>query len=191
MRYVKRFGVVILSGISFVLIYMLLKSLRFPLRFDLWRRKEYIISLFNHKVEIFTLIHFILGCIFFVDGGVRLTEISEQVQVVRDKETRKPTKLLKSGYFAVLRHPMYGTFMILQLGIWFSIKSLIGIFILIPIIILFYANGILEENKSLKVIFGDEYISYMKKVPHRYLTKLMMFYFAAAVFFAIAGVIYM
>lgn len=120
MRYVKRLGIVILSGISFVLIYMLLKSLRFPLQFDLWRRKEYIISLFNHKVEIFTLIHFTLGFIFFIHGGVRLTEISEQVQVVR-----------------------------------------------------------------------DEYISYMKKVPHRYLTKLMMFYFAASGFVTIVGVVYM
>lgn len=191
MRNAKKFGIAILSAISFVLIYMLLKSLKFPPQFNLWRRKEYIIILFNHKVEIFTLIHFTLGFIFFVHGGIRLAEISEQVQTVRDKETRKPTKLLKSGYFAVLRHPMYGTFMILQLGIWFSSKSLIGILILIPIIILFYTNGTLEENKSLKIIFGDEYVSYMKKVPHRYLTKVMMFYFALASFVTIAGMICM
>lgn len=191
MRYVKRIGIAILSAISFVLIYMLLKSLKFSPQYDLWKRKEYIISVFNYKVEIFTLIHFILGFIFFIHGGVRLVEIGEQVQTVRDKETRKPTKLLKSGYFSVLRHPMYGTFMILQLGIWFSTKSLIGILILIPLIILFYANGIFEENKSLKGIFGDEYVLYMKRVPHRYLTKLMMFYFALASVVTIVGVICM
>lgn len=122
MKYVKKFGIAILSGISFLLIYMLLKSLKFPPQFDLWRRKAYIISLFNHKVEIFTLIHFILGFIFFTHGCVRLTEISEQVRTVRDKETREPTKLLTTGYFAGLRHPMYGTFMILQLVSGFQLS---------------------------------------------------------------------
>jgi protein-S-isoprenylcysteine O-methyltransferase Ste14 len=74
------------------------------------------------------------------------------------------TKLLSTGIYAVSRNPMYlGLVGILCgisiiLGSWFS-------FLIIPIFV-FYINKyqIIPEERAMKALFKDEYLSYCDKV---------------------------
>ncbi|MFX1394427.1 MAG: methyltransferase family protein [Promethearchaeota archaeon] len=85
-------------------------------------------------------------------------------------EESKEIKLVKTGIYAYIRHPMYiGTPLIFIAFILLSM-SLISIIPLAICIILF--NIVMKfEEKGLEKIFGQEYSEYKKKV-HRWIPRL-------------------
>ncbi|MBE6051571.1 MAG: hypothetical protein E7214_13225 [Clostridium sp.] len=191
MKKLKRLFSALIGGVIFTAIYKVVSFLLsfFP-SMDLWKDCYHEVTILNHNFDVFTLIHFLVGLVFFVHGSVRLVEITEEVNRVRDKKTRMPNEILTDGYYSKVRHPMYGTFMILQLGIGFATKSLIGTIIVILMTIMSILNGISEEKMSLIPMFKEKYLSYMKKVKHRYLTDVMVGYFVLATFITALGVFY-
>lgn len=73
-------------------------------------------------------------------------------------------KLATEGFYAYLRHPIYGSWIVFIMpGIVFILNSLLGL--TIPFFMYFvFRILIVEEEKYLEEKFGDEYYEYKKRV---------------------------
>lgn len=67
-------------------------------------------------------------------------------------------------YYAKKRHPMYGTFLFLYIGVLLSLRSLNGILLALLLIGFQYINAILEEGRILKTKLKIEYQQYKREV---------------------------
>ena len=72
--------------------------------------------------------------------------------------------LVDSGIYAVIRHPMYLSFILLVISLIFISQHWLSLIFSIPIIVYFYVGTWSEERSSIKK-FGDAYIAYMQRVP--------------------------
>ena len=102
----------------------------------------------------------LLGTI--VVGCLGLYLVSKAHQAVLN-EDRVGLKLVESGVYAVVRHPMYlGTllFCLSLLFVSFSLLSL-GIWI---VFFIFYDRMATYEERSLVQILGEEYVAYQRRV---------------------------
>jgi protein-S-isoprenylcysteine O-methyltransferase Ste14 len=75
-----------------------------------------------------------------------------------------PSKLVATGIFKHVRHPIYLGVFLIYIGFILITLSLISIPIWIIIIVLYDKMATFEE-RDLERIFGDEYVDYKKKVP--------------------------
>lgn len=81
-------------------------------------------------------------------------------------ELDKPQSLVTSGPYAVSRNPMYVGWGLLQLGIG-VIAGSGWVLATLPLVGAAVHHGVLQEERRLEEIFGDEYRQYVAKV-HRY-----------------------
>ena len=73
-------------------------------------------------------------------------------------------KLIISGPFAIVRHPMYLGGITGAFGLSLFAGSLLGlVYSFVLALVLSHISG--AEEKELRIRFGDDYIEYMKKVP--------------------------
>jgi protein-S-isoprenylcysteine O-methyltransferase Ste14 len=86
-------------------------------------------------------------------------------------EAHDQPKLLDSGVYSWVRHPMYLGILLFCLAFFFAIPSLLSIGILLVFFILYDRMATYEE-KSLTQILGEEYIAYRKRVP-KWFPKLL------------------
>lgn len=93
-------------------------------------------------------------------------------------------------YYAKVRHPMYGTFIILQAGFMLSLRSFVGIIIAFIVLIFQYANAVIEEKKQLIPIFWEEYRIYVKNVNRILLTKSEIIAFSLATLLSVVGFVF-
>jgi len=133
------------------------------------------------------LVYFICGIILTCYGTIRLSKITVQNHSVRNEKDSAPKELLVNGYYAKVRHPMYGTFIILQAGFMLSLRSFVGIIIALIVLIFQYENAVIEEKKQLIPIFGEEYRLYVKNVNRILLTKSEIIIFALATLLSVLG----
>lgn len=117
------------------------------------------------------LIYFACGLILFCYSTIKLSKITIQNHSVRNDKSNAPNELLVNGYYAKVRHPMYGTFIMLQAGFMFSLRSFNGIIIAMIIIVLQYVNSVIEERRFLIPTFGEKYKIYTNNVCHMLLTR--------------------
>jgi protein-S-isoprenylcysteine O-methyltransferase Ste14 len=76
----------------------------------------------------------------------------------------KKAKLLASGVYAWVRHPMYLGILLFCLGFFFLSPSVISLLIWIAFFI-FYEKMTQYEEKDLIKLLGKDYIYYKKRVP--------------------------
>ena len=74
------------------------------------------------------------------------------------------TKLVDTGIYSIVRHPQYVTFMMWAIAGVIIFQHWIVIFLGIPIFPLTYVDLVKADENAIKK-FGDDYKSYMKKVP--------------------------
>jgi protein-S-isoprenylcysteine O-methyltransferase Ste14 len=122
-------------------------------------------------------------------GSVRLLKITLQNHSVNNKSEDKPERLLKDGYYAYVRHPMYGTFAILYMGTLLSLRSLNGIIIALLMTGGQYVNAIIEEKRILKLVFQEEYQQYTREVKGILLKKTQIIILTIMMIFCIVGFI--
>jgi protein-S-isoprenylcysteine O-methyltransferase Ste14 len=72
------------------------------------------------------------------------------------------TKLVTTGIYKYIRHPMYASLLILGWGMFFKAFTPASIGLIILITIAIYFTSIIEE-KEMTARFGDEYKEYMKR----------------------------
>jgi protein-S-isoprenylcysteine O-methyltransferase Ste14 len=91
------------------------------------------------------------------------TYLALKSHVVFPEAAGKP-RLIESGVYSWIRHPMYlGTFLAC-LGFAFAIVSLLSLGILVGFSV-FYEKMATYEEKDLVSKLGQEYTSYQKRVP--------------------------
>lgn len=79
-------------------------------------------------------------------------------------EVRDPPRVIKTGVFSCMRHPMYLAALLFYIGLIFMTLSLVSLAFWGKIFI-FYNYIATYEERQLEKRFGQEYIDYRKKVP--------------------------
>ena len=105
---------------------------------------------------------FIIG--FFVFGGMARIAFLKKGGSPNDKKWLDTKKVVDSGIYAVVRHPIYIGFMFYVMGLMLVSQHWLVLIFGIPIIFSFYQFMRIEEKGNIKR-FGDDYKQYMKKVP--------------------------
>jgi protein-S-isoprenylcysteine O-methyltransferase Ste14 len=103
----------------------------------------------------------LIGVILPLCLGLYLT--SKAHKSVFDEGKTQP-KVVDSGVYAVVRHPMYLGTLFFCLSFLFISFSLLSVGIWIAFFI-FYDKMATYEEKDLIQILGEEYIAYQKRVP--------------------------
>ncbi|MFC1971310.1 methyltransferase family protein [Chloroflexota bacterium] len=99
----------------------------------------------------------LLGSIIMaILGFYLLHTIGKPTQGIEDT-----TKLVKTGVYKFIRHPLYSSLILLTWGAFLKDMSLITSILVILASIFSAATAVVEEKENLQR-FGDEYASYMK-----------------------------
>ena len=108
----------------------------------------------------------IISCIVFLISYIGYAEVlRENAYLSRIIEVQENQKVIDTGLYGIVRHPMYLVTIFLFLSMPLILGSLYGffIFLIYPLIII---KRLLNEEKFLKKEL-DGYIDYMKKVKYR------------------------
>ena len=116
------------------------------------------IELPNYIPYIFSIV-FIIGYILYAIVLKQNTYLSRTIKVEEGQ------KVIDTGLYSIVRHPMYFATIILFLSMPLVLGSLISFFIFLLYPILIYIRAINEEKLLIKEL--DGYDEYMKKVKKR------------------------
>jgi len=108
----------------------------------------------------------IISCIVFLISYIGYAEVlREDAYLSRTIEVQENQKVIDTGLYGIVRHPMYLVTIFLFLAMPLILGSLYGffIFLIYPLIII---KRLLNEEKFLKKEL-DGYTDYMKKVKYR------------------------
>jgi protein-S-isoprenylcysteine O-methyltransferase Ste14 len=107
----------------------------------------------------------IIGLILAIGGNLTLNISYRELGIYWEYPIdgkKKKKKLVTTGIYSRIRHPIYLSFFLISIGFWFI---LLDVFLLILLII----GGIglylqaLEEEKLLLKVFGQKFINYKEK----------------------------
>ena len=105
-------------------------------------------------------IRLILAALFFILAGY----LARSGHAVVFKEFRDPPRVINSGVFSYMRHPLYCSVLLFYLGFVLTTLSLFSLALLVCIF-LFYDHIAAFEEKQLEEKFGEAYKDYMEKTP--------------------------
>lgn len=101
---------------------------------------------------------------FFVFGGMARGAFQKKGGVPKGKHLIDTTALVDSGIYAVVRHPMYLSFIFYVIALIFISQHWLSAIFGFPIIAFFYLCMRWEEQANTEK-FGDDYNRYMQRVP--------------------------
>ncbi|MBC8079954.1 MAG: isoprenylcysteine carboxylmethyltransferase family protein [Gorillibacterium sp.] len=104
----------------------------------------------------------VLGVCLFISAVIYM---KNSWRVGIDKQTK--TTLITDGIYQVSRNPAFVGFYFMFLGSFVSYANLWTLFVLLLNVIVFHLL-VLQEEKHLLLMFGEEYMSYKQKVPRYY-----------------------
>jgi protein-S-isoprenylcysteine O-methyltransferase Ste14 len=124
----------------------------------------------RYRIPLFPYSNIIGFAIFVI--GIVIHIRCHLVHQRADQQSEKIEKLLTAGVFSRVRHPMYASLVLIVLGIALASGVLIA---LIPatIIAILSLLTALKEEEFLIEKFGNEYKGYMKRVPYRFIPKIL------------------
>ena len=114
-------------------------------------------------------VRMILGLLIIFIGMVLFfwthAHLGKNWSPVIEKKFTKSRKLIKTGPYRHMRHPIYSASFVTLIG--FGIFTANWLIFVVPLVILvvFYAIKIPKEEKELTRNFGKEYEKYMKDTP--------------------------
>ena len=73
----------------------------------------------------------------------------------------KTTRLVRTGAYRFIRHPLYASLLLLAAGAFLKTPSLIEVIVLVLVVVSLVATARVEEQENL-TRFGDVYAEYMK-----------------------------
>lgn len=179
------------SILGYALLYYLVKYIvvRLP---DLspWNNWKEMFSFGKVQFLKIDVAYFVWGLVNVCYGSLKLAQITAENQSVRGKEDDKPSKLLVTGSYGKVRHPMYGAFATMQVGFMLSLRSLIGLVAALILLAVQFISAGFEEKKQLVPLFGEEYVQYRKKVSRLLLTGAESIVVILAFLLSVAGFIF-
>jgi len=114
-----------------------------------------------HQLISWTLL---IACLGLVIEGVRLLRRIGQRDAGRAetslRDFEKTSRLVKTGLFRYIRHPMYSSLLLLGWGIFFKAPSWLEAGLALLCTFFLIATGRAEERENIRY-FGSEYIEYM------------------------------
>jgi protein-S-isoprenylcysteine O-methyltransferase Ste14 len=113
---------------------------------------------FTNPFSVTQIISWILllgSIIMAIQGFYLLHEIGRPTQGIEDT-----TILVKTGIYKYIRHPLYGSLILIAFGAFLKDISLLPAVLATMAIIFSVATALVEEKENLKR-FGDEYAHYM------------------------------
>ena len=137
---------------------------------QLWAGVDRLILPGKVPVRLTHLIHLLIGYGLFIYGSYHAWRATQLKNTVEDPKYELATRILDTGYYAQVRHPMYGMFILANVGLGFAMNSIYGLAFGLLSLVLFIANGIFEERAVMLRFFGEAYRSYMRRVTARYFT---------------------
>ncbi|SHI56206.1 Protein-S-isoprenylcysteine O-methyltransferase Ste14 [Dethiosulfatibacter aminovorans DSM 17477] len=97
-------------------------------------------------------------------GWIPMVVLKRKGGVEKGKSYVNTTVLVDSGIYSIMRHPQYTAGLLLSLALILISQNLMVACMGMAVIILLYVDIIIADKYAIEK-FGDEYISYMKKVP--------------------------
>ena len=140
-----------------------IQLLMLVLFFIAWGFDSLSFFIFGYSTVIFQILNFpvlFIGTIVFWVLSIYLLSKSHKAVF---EQIQDPPKLVDSGVYSWIRHPMYLGILLFCLSFIFIFFSLISITIWI-IFFIFYDRMATYEEKKLIEILGEQYISYQKRV---------------------------
>ena len=180
-----------LLGVTvFVIAFFLLRmGLNFLPDLSLWKGYHSLLTVGSISLTYADLLYFLFGFLVTTHGVINLFRITREKNQGADQETGKPVRLITAGFYSKARHPMYGTFIIINLGFFLSTRSLWGIFVILLVSVIQNLNALFEEKNELIKTFGESYRTYQNQVKRRILLPVYRIYIAVAVVLTVAGII--
>ena len=111
--------------------------------------------------ELFSLQLFLVPAILLLFLGAYL--IAKSHKAVFSEKIIQP-KLVDSGVYSRVRHPMYFGILLFCLGFFFIIPSLLSFGVWLAFFILYDRMATYEEKQLIRKL-GEEYTAYQKRVP--------------------------
>jgi protein-S-isoprenylcysteine O-methyltransferase Ste14 len=105
-------------------------------------------------------VRLIFAALLFILAGY----FARSAHVVLFKEVREPPRVINTGVFAHMRHPLYCSVLLLYLGLISTTLSLFSMVLLVGIFV-FYDYIATFEEKQLEEKFGQAYKDYKKGTP--------------------------
>ncbi len=105
------------------------------------------------------LVPLIFGVQFLRTRGKPSKEERPDEQLMTFERT---TKLVTSGIYRYIRHPLYSSLLLLAWGVFFKAPSQIGITLALLATLFLYATAKADEAECVQV-FGSDYREYMKR----------------------------
>ncbi len=137
---------------------------------QLWQAVDRTFTIGFASVSLAGLLHLLIGYSLFIYGSYHAWQATRLKNTVEHAHHELATRLLDTGYYGRARHPMYGMFILANVGLGLATNSVYGLAFSLLSLVLFVANGIFEERAVMIRFFGDEYRAYMQRVKARYFT---------------------
>lgn len=141
-------------------------------------------------ISLANLLHILLGYSLFIYGSLHAWQATRLKNTVENPKHELATRILDTGYYARVRHPMYGMFIFANVGLGFAMNSIYGLAFGLLSLALYIANGIFEEKYVMIRFFGEAYQDYMRRVPARYFTPGQVLVLTLVLALNIAGVFF-
>ena len=135
-----------------------------------WATIDRTITVAGGTISLANLLHILLGYILFIYASFHAWQATRLKNTAEDPRHGLATRILDTGYYARVRHPMYGMFILANVGLGFAMHSVYGLGFGLLSLAAFVANGIFEERSVMLRFFGEAYQDYMRRVRARYFT---------------------
>jgi len=127
----------------------------------------------NFSIPLFNL----AACLLLILHGSWLAINGVKETTLKVAETHRPTTIITTGVYSIVRHPQYLGGLLAHLGISILLSAFYSLLLTPMIIAVVYLISRKEEKEILKE-FGKEYEDYRGKVPmlvpkHQERTELM------------------
>jgi len=113
----------------------------------------------------------IVGIIVFV-AAMSFHMKGHAVHKQADQDSEEIEKLVTTGMFSQVRHPMYSSLMLMIVGMTVASGVMIMVLPAALLCLLTFLTALREEEFLIKK-FGDEYKEYMKRVPYRFIPRIV------------------
>jgi protein-S-isoprenylcysteine O-methyltransferase Ste14 len=155
-----------------------------------WAAIDRTVAVAGGAVSLAHLLHVLFGYALFIYGSFHAWQATRLKNTVEDLKHELATRILDTGYYAHVRHPMYGMFILANMGLGFAMMSVYGLAFGLLSLVLFIANGIFEERYVMLRFFGEAYQDYMRRVPARYFSPLQVMVLVVMLGLNFAGLFY-
>ena len=102
---------------------------------------------------------------YLIAGGILLNKVGKPQKSSERKELfqfEKTTELIDTGLFRYIRHPLYGSLILLTWGIFLKNVTLPLLILTLLATVLFYLTALYDEKECIQ-FFGEKYRIYMKR----------------------------